>query len=59
MSTTETALTCHLVMPEGSPGDAFSAQVAHELAARFRIGHATLQIERGQNGCVLEPEHVV
>jgi cobalt-zinc-cadmium efflux system protein len=59
MSTTETALTCHLVMPEGSPGDAFSAQVAHELAMRFRIGHATLQIERGQSGCVLEPDHVV
>jgi cobalt-zinc-cadmium efflux system protein len=59
MSTTETALTCHLVMPEGAPGDAFSAHVAHELQQRFRIGHATLQVERGQSGCVLEPDHVV
>jgi len=59
MSTTETALTCHLVMPEGAPGDAFSSHVAHELQLRFKIGHATLQIERGQNGCVLEPDHVV
>jgi cobalt-zinc-cadmium efflux system protein len=59
MSTTETALTCHLVMPEGSPGDAFSTHVAHELQARFRIGHATLQIEHGQHSCALEPDHVV
>jgi len=59
MSTTETALTCHLVMPEGSPGDAFSGHVAHELQQRFRIGHATLQVERGQNGCALEPDHIV
>jgi cobalt-zinc-cadmium efflux system protein len=59
MSTTETALTCHLVMPDGQPGDGFSAVVARELAVRFRIGHTTLQIERGQDGCVLEPDHVV
>jgi cobalt-zinc-cadmium efflux system protein len=59
MSTTETALTCHLVMPAGAPGDAFSGRIAHELHLRFRIGHTTLQIERGENGCVLEPDHVV
>jgi cobalt-zinc-cadmium efflux system protein len=59
MSTTETALTCHLVMPEGVPGDAFSTRVAHELQIRFRIGHTTLQIERGQQSCALEPDHVV
>ena len=45
MSTTETALTAHLVMPGGHPGDAFLHEVAHELEHRFRIGHATVQIE--------------
>jgi cobalt-zinc-cadmium efflux system protein len=45
MSTTETALTCHLVMPAGHPGDPFLMAAAHELEERFQIGHATLQIE--------------
>ena len=45
-STTETALTAHLVMPEGGD-DAFLAQATHLLAHDFGIGHATLQIERG------------
>lgn len=47
MSTTETALTVHLVMPTGFPGDAFLVQVTQELHARFGIEHATLQIETG------------
>ena len=47
LSTTTTALTVHLVMPEGSPGDTFLNTVAHELEHRFSIEHATLQIERG------------
>ncbi|MFN0219346.1 MAG: cation diffusion facilitator family transporter [Hyphomicrobium sp.] len=46
MSTTETALTCHLVMPAGHRGDAFLTQAADVLRARFEIRHATLQIER-------------
>ena len=45
MSTTETALTCHIVTPAGHPGDAFLHQVAHELEHRFKIGHTTVQIE--------------
>jgi len=44
-STTEIALTAHLVMPSGHPGDAFLIETAHELDQRFGIGHATLQIE--------------
>jgi len=59
MSTTETALTCHLVMPQTPAGDAFLAQVAKELHDRFAIAHATLQIERGDHECALEPDHVV
>ena len=52
MSTTENALTAHLVMPAGHPGDAFLATVQHELAHDFSIGHATLQIEIGEDvGC--------
>jgi cobalt-zinc-cadmium efflux system protein len=47
MSTTETALTAHLVMPQGQPGDAFLHEIAHELEHRFRIGHATVQVETG------------
>jgi len=60
MSTTETALTCHLVMPRGHPGDAFLSETCHQLAHRFAINHATFQIELGDAGiCALEPERVV
>jgi cobalt-zinc-cadmium efflux system protein len=47
MSTTETALTAHLVMPRGHPGDAFLHDIAHDLEERFGIVHATLQVETG------------
>lgn len=46
-STTEVALTAHLVIPTGHPGDEFLASAAHELDHRFGIHHATLQIEMG------------
>lgn len=46
MSTTETALTVHLVMPAGHPGDAFLAELQERLHDRFHIGHSTIQIER-------------
>ncbi|MDX1376878.1 MAG: cation diffusion facilitator family transporter, partial [Burkholderiales bacterium] len=61
MSTTESALSAHLVIPGGHPGDHFLAETAHELEHRFGIGHATLQIEHGdpEHPCALEPEHVV
>ena len=61
MSTTETALTCHLVMPGGHPGDEALAHIADELEHRFGIHHATLQIELGDSDevCALTPEHVV
>jgi len=45
VSTTEAALTAHLVMPGGHPGDGFLAAAQQELRAHFGIGHATLQIE--------------
>jgi cobalt-zinc-cadmium efflux system protein len=60
MSTSETALTVHLLMPDGHPGDAFLAQTADELRRRFGIGHVTLQIEVDRDiVCALEPDHVV
>jgi cobalt-zinc-cadmium efflux system protein len=43
MSTTETALTVHLIMPAGFPGDRFLAETARELHDYFGIEHATLQ----------------
>ncbi|QIG54791.1 cation transporter [Altererythrobacter sp. BO-6] len=45
MSTTETALTAHLVMPAGHPGDAFLREVAHGLEHNHGIRHVTLQVE--------------
>jgi cobalt-zinc-cadmium efflux system protein len=59
MSTTETALTAHLVMPAGHPGDAFVLGVAEELREHHGIGHVTLQIERDGTLCPLAPEHIV
>lgn len=61
MSTTETALTAHLVMPTGHPGDAFLVQVNRELQDHFGIEHTTLQIETGDPSypCPLAQENVV
>lgn len=60
VSTTETALTCHLVMPGGHPGDRFLMETAHALAHRFAIGHATIQIETDEaTFCALAPDEVV
>jgi cobalt-zinc-cadmium efflux system protein len=47
MSTTETALTAHIVMPAGHPGDGFLDSVQQRLSHDFSIGHATIQIEQG------------
>ncbi len=49
MSTVETALTVHLVIPAGHPGDGFIAQICQELREIFGIQHSTLQIEVGDS----------
>lgn len=60
MSTTETALTAHLVMPAGHPGDAFLHDLGHELAHRFGIAHPTIQVEIADAGvCALAADAVV
>lgn len=59
ISTTETALTCHLVMPAGA-GDEFLMETAQMLTASFHIGHTTLQVEtHPDNGCALASDDVV
>ena len=50
MSTTEVALTAHLVMPKGCPSDEFLHETGHELEEQFGIGHTTLQMELGDTG---------
>jgi cobalt-zinc-cadmium efflux system protein len=61
MSTTEAALTAHLVRPEAVNDDAFLMHAAKELHDRFEIEHVTIQVERGDPGqrCRLEPDSVV
>jgi cobalt-zinc-cadmium efflux system protein len=58
MSTTETALTVHLVVPRPSDSplpddDALLSEACEELRHRFKIDHATIQIERGTHVCRL------
>jgi cobalt-zinc-cadmium efflux system protein len=60
MSTTDNALTVHLVMPKGHPGDAFVAGITERLHTDFNIGHATIQVEiDAAHPCGLAPDHVV
>ncbi|WP_148274986.1 cation diffusion facilitator family transporter [Novosphingobium sp. PY1] len=60
MSTTETALTAHLVMPGISREGAFLRQLAHDLEREFSIGHPTLQVETDPDApCALESEKVI
>ncbi len=67
MSTTETALTVHLVMPDGCPCDRFLTQLCSELHNLFEIDHATIQVEtgdrnypcRGAMHCTPTPHHRV
>jgi cobalt-zinc-cadmium efflux system protein len=57
MSTTESALTVHLVMPGGYPGDDFMDDIVRTLKERFSIQHSTLQVEQGTTDhvCMLQP----
>lgn len=61
MSTTETALMAHLVIPDGHPGDAFLMQIAQGLHDRFSIEHTTLQVETGDSNypCPQAPDDLV
>jgi cobalt-zinc-cadmium efflux system protein len=60
ISTTETALTAHLVMPHRPPDDGFLHALGHELHEKFGIGHPTIQIETSDGPeCALESEGVI
>jgi cobalt-zinc-cadmium efflux system protein len=60
MSTTETALTCHMVILDGHPGDEALHKISDELRHRFGIPHSTIQVEiTDQANCALAHEHVV
>jgi cobalt-zinc-cadmium efflux system protein len=61
MSTRETALTAHLVIPGGHPGDDFLHELGRQLEQKFAICHATLQTETGSGSaaCALASDHVV
>lgn len=56
LSTVGNALSAHLVMPAGHPGDAALDAIVAALRERFRIHHATLQVDLGtsEHRCVLE-----
>jgi len=58
MSTNETALTAHLVRP-GGHDDAFLHLVCEGLSHRFKIHHATLQVEVNGDTCKLSPAELV
>jgi len=60
MSTTETALTAHIVMQpqNGAAQDEFLQRVASELHDRFAIEHPTLQIESAPGACELPGCHL-
>ena len=47
MSTTETALTAHVVMTEAVCDDALLSRISKELHDKFGIEHTTLQVEFG------------
>jgi cobalt-zinc-cadmium efflux system protein len=61
MSTTETALTAHLVRPEGVLTETLLRRAQHELQERFGIGHVTLQVETADEAviCRLAPDDTV
>jgi cobalt-zinc-cadmium efflux system protein len=61
MSTTDVALTAHLVRPGAGLDDELLGKVCHDMQERFGIGHVTVQIEQGdpEHACRLAPAEVV
>jgi cobalt-zinc-cadmium efflux system protein len=49
LSTTKTALSAHLVKPDAEMDDQMLLCISEELHHRFGIGHATIQVERGDS----------
>jgi cobalt-zinc-cadmium efflux system protein len=60
MSTTETALTAHLVIPAGLPENGFLPRLAAKLEDDFGICHTTIQLESGPaEACALANSETV
>jgi cobalt-zinc-cadmium efflux system protein len=61
MSTTEVALTAHLVRPGAGLDDELLGKVCRDMQEKFGIGHVTVQIEQGdpEHACRLAPAEVV
>jgi cobalt-zinc-cadmium efflux system protein len=61
LSTTDAALTVHLVCAEGFNNEALVPEVSAEVRRRFGIGHATIQLETASVArlCELRPDNVV
>ncbi|MFO7526624.1 MAG: cation diffusion facilitator family transporter [Ignavibacteriaceae bacterium] len=58
MSTTETALTAHLVMPQSHNDDLFLKRVCSQLHEKFGIEHSTIQIEKNAQNSNCEIDKV-
>lgn len=61
MSTTETALTAHLVKPDAEVNDRLLVEIKRGLEQRFKIGHMTIQFETGDSAhpCDQAPDEKV
>jgi len=61
LSTTETALTVHVMVSECNLDNKFLASLQQDLHDRFGIEHSTIQVETcsGENGCMLDNETCV
>lgn len=59
LSTTENAMTVHLVRPGASLDDAFLRETSDALKETFRIGHAAIQVEAGTLPCRFASDHVI
>ena len=60
LSTTRTAMSVHLVMPDGHPGDSFLHHLMQELEQHHAIHHPAIQIEKGDGPpCPFAPAQVV
>jgi cobalt-zinc-cadmium efflux system protein len=59
MSTTEAALTVHLIRSEIEDNDELLHKLTKELHDKFDIEHPTIQIEKGTFSCALQPDNRV
>ncbi len=61
ISTTETALSVHLVVPKPQQSDKLLEKISKDLKEQFKINHPTIQFESGEEGfnCELKPQDVV